>query len=849
MAVRFYFDNDDWKKVISQYLYSTTTFKVDTDILFDNKPTLNSDIVTNTFSSNSVPAGYSFTLKESGYIKFAYYTEFFVDVTPSLTDYFQVIIDEVEVFRVTSQNISWSTYEYPLTAGKHKIKFDLRMTNPYMNSWKKAAIGYIELEGLYEQKVIEDNTTILNNPFEDKQFLKELDNQNLQNYYAKILVLDFQENPIQEITGRISAGSININGDSSIRRTCNLTFLADKENNDLTNINNLLSINKKIKIFVGVQNNIERKYDEIIWFPQGVYVICQPNISNSINGLLISLSCKDKMCLLNGECGGGLPAPITFDSYDQLQPDGTRISVPQVMYDIIQTLVCNYGGEAISKIFISDVPREIKQIVRYVGSLPLYYNSKNHIYTTDNMQFAEDPRDWYVYEYNENIGYVYTDFIYPGTLQSGIGDNICSVLDKIKNTLGNYEYFYDIDGNFIFREIKNYLNNSYDATDIYRLDNNRIVEVADNNLAIVDNVSYKVDFYSNNKFAYNFEEGTGLISSYSNTPSYTNIKNDFHIWGKNGDNLAIHYHLAIKEKPKVMNTYQVVFLTDDTGEYTGRLRLATADEIAGLYNYEDETLNDNNENNSIIDEVYNNTSELTYINEGNESLFVVSAEVVNYIPTDWRAELYLQGLTKQQMGIRPDIYEQELLDLFDTIYDFQAKTFKSDIVNRPNELKYFIDFLEPAENMFDIAVNHLYPKTHSYQQDNINRLYNNDIPDVILIDVNADIMERAETISRCELEGQPYANIDSVIYSNLATSVLGYAAQEVARDLLYRYTDYNEQITLQSRPIYYLDANNLITVFDKESGIHGNFIIKTLSVPLDGKSMMSINASRALERI
>ena len=34
------------------------------------------------------------------------------------------------------------------------------------------------------------------------------------------------------------------------------------------------------------------------------------------------------------------------------------------------------------------------------------------------------------------------------------------LLDNIKNKLGNYEYYYDIDGNFIFQEIKNYLNTS-----------------------------------------------------------------------------------------------------------------------------------------------------------------------------------------------------------------------------------------------------------------------------------------------------------------------------------------------------------------------------------------------------
>lgn len=683
-----------------------------------------------------------------------------------------------------------------------------------------------------------------------ERFLKELDSQNLQTYYVKIIVLNHAEVPIKEITGQTTAGSISINGSSAVRRTCNLTFLADEYENDLTNVDNLLSINKKIKIMIGIENNINVNYDKIIWFPQGIFVINQPSISHGTNGVTISLSCKDKMCLLNGECGGNLPAPVVFDSYDQLLEDGTTISVPQKIFHIIQTLVCNYGGEAISKIIINDVPLEIKQIVRYVGSAPLYYNSESNFYTTDQTYVATDEGQWTTFGFNESIGYIYTDFVYPGELQSGIGDNVCSVLDKIKNALGNYEYFYDIDGNFVFQEIKNYLNNSYDPVDIYRLDNNRKVEMAINDLTILDNISYQVDFNGNNKVVYDFDENTGLISSYSNAPVYSNIKNDFHVWGKNDDGLAIHYHMAIKDKPTEMNTYYVVFLTDEVGEYNGRLRLATDEEKKSFYSITQETLNNDEElgNEVVTDkEIYDNNDSSADIYS--ETLNLFASDVVAYVPTDWRAELYLRGLAKKSQGIRPDIYEQELLDLFDAIYDFKEKQFKVDIVHNPNSLNYWFDYLTPASEIFDISVDNLYPKIYSYQQDNIVRLYNNDIPDIILVDVNADWEDKIPTITRCELEGQPYSNVDSVIYSNLATSVKGYAAQETMRELLYQYTHYAESITLQSRPIYHLEPNTRISVSDKESGIKGDYIIKTISLPLDAKNMMNISATKALDRI
>jgi len=65
------------------------------------------------------------------------------------------------------------------------------------------------------------------------------------------------------------------------------------------------------------------------------------------------------------------------------------------------------------------------------------------------------------YVAGQDIGYMETDFTYPEELTLNAGDTVVTLLDKIISTLGNYEYFFDLYGNFIFQEIKNYLNNSY----------------------------------------------------------------------------------------------------------------------------------------------------------------------------------------------------------------------------------------------------------------------------------------------------------------------------------------------------------------------------------------------------
>ena len=63
--------------------------------------------------------------------------------------------------------------------------------------------------------------------------------------------------------------------------------------------------------------------------------------------------------------------------------------------------------------------------------------------------------------------------------------------------------------------------------------------------------------------------------------------------------------------------------------------------------------------------------------------------------------------------------------------------------------------------------------------------------------------------------------------------------------MLFRsYTNFNETISIQCMPIYYLEPNTRIKVDDMASNIHGDYIIKSISLPIDGKSTMSITATR-----
>lgn len=175
----------------------------------------------------------------------------------------------------------------------------------------------------------------------DSDFLEKINSDRQQTQYVKITLLDWEENPIEEIQGLTTGGSINLNGDSAVRRTCNLSMYVYKENYmRITDPNNMISINKKVFLEVGLKNNTDKYTDyDIIWQPQGIYVITACGTSHSTSGITLNINLQDKMCLLNGTCGGVLPSSIQFDRYDTIDESGMYVTLKPTIVQIIRELV------------------------------------------------------------------------------------------------------------------------------------------------------------------------------------------------------------------------------------------------------------------------------------------------------------------------------------------------------------------------------------------------------------------------------------------------------------------------------------------------------------------------------
>ena len=93
----------------------------------------------------------------------------------------------------------------------------------------------------------------LNNMY-PHDFYEQLLLNKVRQLYSKIELLDWKENVIGELQGKVVEGSLSVDGSSSIRRTCSLSLIADDYNSDLTSLEGQLGLNKKIKVFIGLIN-------------------------------------------------------------------------------------------------------------------------------------------------------------------------------------------------------------------------------------------------------------------------------------------------------------------------------------------------------------------------------------------------------------------------------------------------------------------------------------------------------------------------------------------------------------------------------------------------------------------
>ena len=697
---------------------------------------------------------------------------------------------------------------------------------------------------------------------EDQEFLKKLDVENMLTKMIKISVLDFKtEQTIAIIEGKATGGNINLNGNSAMRRVLSLSIAADPKGiekqgsqeyilySNINEVNNIISINKKIKVEIGFNNilALEGYYNnyDIIWIPLGTYTIKTASVSTNNSGTNISLTLSDKTATLNGDVGGTIPAATVFSETEIYSADASTRTVEKLLIkDIIKYLVVDFGGENVENIIIDDIPDYAKKVVKWIGKDNLYlYNINGKLeFTTEKKKDTDgiteiEPNK--TFSYGMDCGFTVEPFYYPGKLECNIGETVSAMLDKIKNVLGNYEWFYDVWGRFHFQEKKNYINNAH-ATSIVDLEEKGYLSFAN-----LEKTTYTFDA-SNQK----------LISSISSSPQYQNVKNDFVVWGSrttaSGVKKPIRYHLAFDTKPTpsteprlaivytdYKNTQQIIILKDSDYQF------GPGEDKKKYY---------------LIKDI--NKYKIAHWDEENQLVRVFSDwELCYLLPSDWRTELYFQGLENSNKTFAKNSYAAELAAEWPKLYDVKKNIIRTKVLDgialpvyngdykdeiSPYEYEYFLDFVGEKEggsvNLYQFNVDNMGRRTKAVNENSVNCIFNSDAPGYIIVHADGDVSDDYAADLGYEI-----IQVNDEIYSNLAAGGGDNSAYDKIKELLIQNTHYNEAITLSTLPIYHLEPNTRIHIENTELGINGDYIINSVSLPL-GFGTSNISCTKCIEK-
>lgn len=716
----------------------------------------------------------------------------------------------------------------------------------------------------------------------DRSFLLKLNQHKVREYLAAIMVLDFEtENPIARLEGKVVSGSMTVAANSAVRKTCSLTIVFNEDTKNITDINNLIAIDKKISLSLGLKNPFYHlpqyaQYGEELWFKQGLFVITRASSSISVSSAQVSIELQDKMAFLNGTCGGTLPANTSFHDRIIYDKDGNYTTEYPLIKEIIFEAVNHYGGEHPSRIVIEDVPDVGRKVVRWRGSTPINFQSEIDAKNSGrSFVIAAPPVTGFenTYYQGDLVGYRETPLTYPGELILKMGQTVANLLDEIVSTLGNYEYFYDAEGIFHFRQIKN-----YQATGVTPLnyDPTITVEVVDSQGNIsqqtqdLDKSLQSLYFprYTDDAFINEFAD-QNLVTQIGYNPDYSKIKNDFICWGTKQDDsnseVMVRYHLAIdvrpKDIPKPVTEEEIEVIRDNYSLCHKTIRKVMNKNDGTISRYAVE-------NAYIPDEVNETWGEVAAL-----SLDEAFPDLDASYHFNWREELYRQALLAYGTSTEGSYYDEELMaewrNIFDPSSTWDLKGMDSfqrswedhfgedndetpwagytvDVKIAPEKLRYWLDIIDTSAGVGVYGVNRIGRRTIAQENTKINQVFEGEIPDLVFIENTGQPQEMIENTQYYISIGQAYSfvNPDQLQYFQEVNS-FG-TCYESVRAMLYNNLIYNATASLTTIPILYLDVNKVVHLNFPELGVTGDFVINNISMQFGNNPTMSLSLNEAI---
>lgn len=724
----------------------------------------------------------------------------------------------------------------------------------------------------------------------DIDFLTKLQSFRHREIYARVTCLSWEEQPIEWIEGKVTGGSINIDGNSAVRRTCSLNLIAKE-----VNINNFLwGLHSKFKLEIGLTNKINSNYPDIIWFKQGMFVATALNISYTTNNYSISLNGKDKMCMLNGEIGGNFPQSIDFGTEEYIENINDNEHIRTIkkipIINIIREMMQNYGNELAKNIILNDIEDNGVDLIDYKGNTPIYLirekntqifinmiidnnmvvyiNGETETVISDEEKINYDPligndlsqmdkglykptevtfspgsNNKYVIakvEYGTAMGYRLRELVYPQDLIANVGDTITSILDKLKSMLGDFEYFYDLDGRFIFRKKPIYMDHTWNS------------ESKQLEIAVIQQEDASVAYYFNN---------SNLITSFGNQPNLLNARNDYTVWGVkkglSGADIYIHARYAIDHKPEI---YISMGIDSETYAEARPQTIYYSDE-----KYKDIELESNIENRKFVD-----WREIIFQMAVDYRRYYHDDDFLYNIAKNNRFKLNGENIALYQNGKTG--YEQYYTDIgpdagnggapfWRQLYSKEGN-WLTDKLKNIESLIFWFDFLESQGTAVEsISVPVIGDRPKAVNDNNVKSIYYREVPNILFVQesdkTTIDRWSQSQTATEDVIQawgydyqpGYVYIQLPNYLENLFSISTRGKSAMTAIDEMLYSTSYCIESVNINAIPVYSLEPNTRISITDKESGIDGEYLVSRLSIPLTYNGTMSITATKAVDTI
>ena len=255
------------------------------------------------------------------------------------------------------------------------------------------------------------------------------------------------------------------------------------------------------------------------------------------------------------------------------------------------------------------------------------------------------------------------------------------------------------------------------------------------------------------------------------------------------------------------------------------------------------------------------TKDLAFDMLSNITEFIKTMPKITQVQSkDWRTTLYLQGLQADLQGTDSSYYYIELMNEWRKIYDITGSErrdkqigFQDAVIECPTDMDFFLDFIDTTDGLNQYSVQNIGRRSKVIVDDSINCMFEPIVNDRVFITedgyANVEGKTHDEQYQECIEKKQAFCQVPPEVYDALAVGGYYNGADIMIKDLLYQYTNFNENISINCMPIYYLEPNSRITVQSEEAGISDDFIIKSISIPLDNSGTMTISANRAATKI